>query len=306
MSNSSNLVNVYCPNCGSRKKHKIYPGTILQDKLNLLSSYSYEVWIDGHHPIVQCANCRFYYTCPRDSIKTLAAIYATGSVESYFKETEGKLASFRDEAIFLKKLTGGTGKLLEIGCATGLFLQAATEFGFEVWGCEPCFEAATLAKEKFGKRINVNMFRSTDYEVKTFQVVALWDVIEHVDKPTKLIQDSYNLLAPGGWIALSTPNFDSLSRRLLGSRWHFFERWHLVFFDPKTISDLLCQVGFVNIRILPQSKTYSISYFASYLAKWSLRLSQAALALINRVDSRRRVMLTLPSGCMRVYGQKPL
>lgn len=282
-------VNVFCPNCGSKKRFEVYLGTISQDKLDSFSSYSYEVWLGGHHPIVQCANCRLYYICPRDSKETLATIYATGSVESYLKESEGKLASFRYEAKFLKQLVEGGGKLLGIGCVTGLFLQAAT-----------------LAKGKFGKRINVNMFRATDYRVESFQVVALWDVIEHVEEPTKLIRDSYDLLAPGGWLALSTPNFDSWSRRLLGSSWQFFERWHLVFFAPKTISDVLCQAGFVNIRILPQSKTYSVSYFASYLAKWSSALSQAALALINRVDSRRRVMLTLPSRCMLVYGEKPL
>lgn len=300
------LVTIACPVCGSERRTKVYHGNISEEKLNSFANYSYEVWLDGHHPIVQCRNCGLYYACPRDSQESLAHVYAAGSVESYLRETEGKLASFKREASFLKQLVGRGGKLLEIGCATGLFLRAATEVRFDVWGCDPWYEATTIAKKEFGERINVNTFRATAYEAESFQVVAVWDVIEHVEEPAKLIQDAYDLLAPGGWLALSTPNFDSLSRRLLGSHWQFFERPHLVFFNPSKILNLLHVLGFTDVRILSQDKTYSISYFASYLAKWSPMLSQIALAFVNLIDRERQIMLTLPSGCMRVYGQKPL
>jgi 2-polyprenyl-3-methyl-5-hydroxy-6-metoxy-1,4-benzoquinol methylase len=227
-------------------------------------------------------------------------------VESYLKETEGKLASFRKEALFLRELCGAGGELLEIGCATGLFLRAATEVGFNVQGCEPWEEAATIAQRTFSSRVKIGTFRAADYAAEHFRVVALWNVVEHVEKPAQIIRDIYNILIPGGWLALSTPNFQSLSRRLLRSRWHLFERPHLTFFDPETISNLLRATGYADIRIRAEWVTYSTSYLASYLAKWSAVLSRAFLTLDKMILSRQGLKLTLPNGAMHVYARKAL
>src|SRR5215471_907807 len=123
----TSLVTVPCPACGSQKRVDVYPGTIVPENLGLCDSYSYDVLVEGHHPVVRCLDCALHYACPRDSSEILEQVYATGSVESYLKETAGKLASFRNEALFLRELCDTGGKLLEIGCATGLFLRAATE-----------------------------------------------------------------------------------------------------------------------------------------------------------------------------------
>src|SRR5215510_5972004 len=106
------LVTEPCPACGSQKRVQVYPGTILPENLHISLSYSYDVLLDGHHPIVRCTSCDLHYACPRDSWKTLEQVYATGRVESYLKETEGKLACFRNEARFLRDLAGIGGELL--------------------------------------------------------------------------------------------------------------------------------------------------------------------------------------------------
>jgi 2-polyprenyl-3-methyl-5-hydroxy-6-metoxy-1,4-benzoquinol methylase len=300
------LVAAPCPACGSQTRVEIYPGTISLENLHILRSYSYDTLLDGHHPIMQCTSCGLHYACPRDSWETLEQVYTTGSVESYLKETEGKLASFKREAHFLRELCGTGGVLLEIGCATGLFLRAATEVGFSVQGCEPWKEAATIAQQAFGSRVKIGTFRAVDYASKHFRVVALWGVIEHVEEPAQILRDIYDLLMPGGWLALSTPNFQSLSRRLLRSRWHFFERPHLTFFDPESISNLLRAIGYADIRIRAEWVTYSTSYLASYLAKWSAAGSRAFLRLDNMIPSRLGLKLTLPNGAMHVYARKAL
>jgi len=302
----ANLVTVPCPGCGSQRRVEVYPGTISPENLHIFHSYSYDVLLDGHHPIVQCTSCGLHYACPRDSWETLEQVYATGSVESYLKEAEGKLASYRNEAHFLRELCGAPGELLEIGCATGLFLRAARDVGFNVQGCEPWKEAATIAQQAFGSRVKIDTFKAADYASEHFRVVALWTVIEHVEEPAQIVRDIYSLLIPGGWLALSTPNFQSLSRRLLRSRWHLFERPHLSFFDPETISDLLRATGYKDIRIRTEWVTYSTSYLASYLAKWSAVLSRVFLELDKMFLFRQRLKLTLPNGAMHVYARKAL
>src|SRR5262249_4615202 len=161
------------------------------------------------------------------------------------------------EAASLKQLSGAEGDLLEIGCATGLFLRAAAETGFRVQGCDPWREAAAIAAEQFGSCVKNSGFHVADYEAGCFRAFAMVDVIEHVEDPVQLVNDIHQLLASGGWLALSTPNFDSWSRRILQSRWHFLERPHLTFFTPETISNLLRSSGFSDIRIRGQWKTYS-------------------------------------------------
>ena len=297
---SVTLVTTPCPVCGSSDRVVVYPGTIPPEKLDAFAGYSYDVLLDGHHPIVRCSGCGLHYACPRDSGETLAQVYASGNATSYLKEAEGKLISFRREARFLRRLCGAGGDLLEIGCAAGLFLRAASEEGFRVRGCDPWGEAAAVAKETFGDQVAARPFDPADYETSRFRVVALWDVIEHVEEPAKLLGDIARLVAPGGWVALSTPNFGSLSRRLLGGRWHFLERPHLALFDPKTIAAPLAAAGFTDIRTHGQWKTYSMNYLAGYTAKWSRRVSQALLAVAPREWPR----LSLPTGCMRVYARK--
>jgi 2-polyprenyl-3-methyl-5-hydroxy-6-metoxy-1,4-benzoquinol methylase len=297
------LITVPCPLCGSERRLEVYPSTIAQDRLSTLSEYSYDVLLDGHHTIVRCIDCSLHYACPRDSAELLAQIYASGRVESYLRETKGKLASFRREARLLKQLCGVGGELLEIGCATGLFLRAAAEAGFSVQGCDPWKEAAAIAQEEFHERVSGTMFKATNYRARYFRLIVLWDSVEHIEEPVRLLRDIRRLLVPGGWVALSTPNFDSLSRRLLGGRWQFFERPHLTFFSPKTMARLLRVAGFSDIRIRTKWVTYSLPYLAGYLAKWSTTSSEALLRLTRRVMARQDLTITLPNGAMRVYAR---
>jgi SAM-dependent methyltransferase len=300
---SVNLVTVPCPLCGSTRRRNVYPSTIPSDRLYTLAKYSYDVLPDGHHTIVCCIDCSLHYACPRDSTEVLAQIYAGGRVESYLRETKGKLASFRREARFLRQLCGAGGELLEIGCAMGLFLRAAAEVGFSVQGCDPWKEAAAIAQEEFNERVTGSMFKATNYESEHFRIIVLWDSVEHIEEPVRLIRDIHSLLSPGGWLALSTPNFDSLSRFLLRSRWQFFERPHLTFFSPRTISHLLRLAGFSDIHIRTKWVTYSLPYLSSYLAKWSTTSSEALLRLSRLIMSGRDLTITLPNGAMRVYAR---
>jgi 2-polyprenyl-3-methyl-5-hydroxy-6-metoxy-1,4-benzoquinol methylase len=302
---SESLITVACPVCASENRTAVYRSTIPDEAVNKVVAYSYDVLRDGHHAVVRCMDCGLVYASPRDTEAMLAQVYAGGSVLSYQREAKGKLESFRREARMLERVCGSGGPLLEIGCATGLFLRAAQEIGFDVHGCEPWVEAAALAQKDFGARVRAGAFDAAEWGSDRFRVIALWDVIEHVEQPVRLLESVHRLLRPGGWVVLSTPNFDSMSRRLLQARWQFLERPHLAYFSPATIGRLLAKCGFTEIRSGPQAKTYSFAYFAGYAAKWSPRLSEEMVRVLGRLGTPGGLMLTLPSGCMRVYARKP-
>ena len=79
----ASVISVPCPVCRSEKRVEVFPGTIPPEQLQTSAKYSYDVLLDGHHPIVRCIDCGLYYTCPRDSQETLERVYASGNVESY-------------------------------------------------------------------------------------------------------------------------------------------------------------------------------------------------------------------------------
>ncbi len=182
-------------------------------------------------------------------------------------------------------------------------MRAAREAGYNVYGCDPWTEAASIAREEFGERIKIGVFNPVDYKPGEFRVVILWSVIEHVTDPVGLIKDITEVLMPGGWLVITTPDLSSLSRQILRSRWHLFARPHLTFFGHKTISDLLQRAGFSVCRIKTNWRTYPVSYYASYLAQWSESLSRISLKLLG-VIPWKEPMLCLPSGSMTVYARK--
>lgn len=299
----STIEKVACPICQSEKRIKKYPSTINPSHINTISSYSYDILNEGHHPIVKCSECGVYYSCPRDSDKTIEKIYIHGKVDSYLKLTDAKLLTLQKDAELIQKICGKGGNLLEVGCATGLFLKQLEKIGFSVYGCEPWIEAARVAREKYGQRIQIKAFHKDLYKNQTFRVVVLWSLIEHVTQPKRLIQDIYSIMQPKGWIVITTPNFDSFSRKLLQGRWHLFERPHLTYFQPKTLSALLESHGFSVVDIKVNHRIYPLIYFSDYLSKWSKGLSQFSTKIIRIFNISNR-MLRLPSGSMTVFAQK--
>jgi len=293
-----------CPLCRSERRRTVYAGTIPPERKELVSRYSYDVLPNEHHSIVECLDCGLKYASDRDDSETLARMYGGGGVDSYLRLAAAKLASFRREAESLKATCGKAGKLLEIGCAAGLFLRAADEVGFSVEGCEPWQEAAACAQREFGYRVKNEMFEVSHYEKNSYDAVVLWDVIEHVEDPRRLVGDIHRLLKPGGWLALTTPDYGSLSRRILGTHWQFFERPHLLFFERTSLSMLLQTAGFEDIRVSSLKKVFPLAYVAEYLGKWSRLLSRAALGVIRRVKRLEEFQIQLPIGAMRVYAQK--
>lgn len=150
------LVTPVCPLCGSDQRRVVHQSTLVG--ADSVAGYSYDIHVEGHHPICRCATCGVIYTCPRDSDESLAAMYEAGDATSYLKLIEAKRISFRREAQLIGKRCGAEGALLEIGCAAGTFLEELERVGFRSHGCDPWEQAAAVAKERFGPQVRVGPF----------------------------------------------------------------------------------------------------------------------------------------------------
>jgi SAM-dependent methyltransferase len=128
------------------------------------------------------------------------------------------------------------GRLLDLGCGLGEFMAQAARY-FQVWGLERSLYAASEAaklKDLTGRLVVGEAGQHLPFRQGSFSVVSLMDLVEHLERPERLIEQAAELLAPGGLLVLSTPNLESLGRVLKGNQWAGArDRTHVSVMPPK-------------------------------------------------------------------------
>jgi 2-polyprenyl-3-methyl-5-hydroxy-6-metoxy-1,4-benzoquinol methylase len=142
-----------------------------------------------------------------------------------------------------------TGRLLDVGCGAGFFLDEAVEKGWQVFGTEFSERALALARAKGHEVISAQVAGEV-LEQGSFDVVTAFEVFEHVRDPLDEASLIATVTRPGGLLYCTTPNFDALSRRALGARWSVIEYpEHLWYFTPRTLRRWLGRAGFEAVSI---------------------------------------------------------
>jgi SAM-dependent methyltransferase len=145
-------------------------------------------------------------------------------------------------------------RMLEVGAGRGWFLSVAAQSGWETWAVEINRDAVQHLRSKGIDSIIVDTAEDFDASAGSMDVVKMWDVIEHLQSPRKALTNIHRVLRPGGLLRLATTNFASLSRWINGPEWVYLNGAdHIFLFDPRTISRLLTQCGFSDIRIRTRS-----------------------------------------------------
>ncbi|HEY4503933.1 MAG TPA: glycosyltransferase [Candidatus Paceibacterota bacterium] len=159
-------------------------------------------------------------------------------------------------------------RLLDIGAATGYFMNIARSAGYEVTGIEISPTAVVKAKEK-GLNVFSGTIESFDSKDKKFNVITLLDVLEHVENPYHLISVCRKMLDKNGLIVINTPDSRSLYARLLGKRWHLIvPPEHLYYFNRQVLTNLLDKEGFDIITSTTIGKSFTVEYIFLTLGKW--------------------------------------
>lgn len=143
-----------------------------------------------------------------------------------------------------QRKTGGT--LLDIGCATGLFLQGMRGQGnWQVYGVEINPDVAAAARALHGLEVFAGTLEEARYPDKMFDVVTMWDVLEHLHDPAATLREIHRILKDDGMILVRVPNLASWDAKPFGRYWAGLDSpRHLYVFSPTTLAQLLCQNGF--------------------------------------------------------------
>jgi 2-polyprenyl-3-methyl-5-hydroxy-6-metoxy-1,4-benzoquinol methylase len=209
--------------------------------------------------ISECQYCNFKITNPRPSEKELSKYYESDEYLSHSNNSRGvinrvyKLVRFYtlySKAKFIK-LFVSKGKLLDIGCGTGEFLNYMKKKKFEVTGIEPNNKARLKAIEKY----TLEVFDETELDQlqkASFDIITLWHVLEHVYDLNQRIIQIKNLLKSNGILIIAVPNCDSFDAKHYKNYWAAYDvPRHLYHFNTSTLIQLLDTNGFSYVKTKP-------------------------------------------------------
>jgi 2-polyprenyl-3-methyl-5-hydroxy-6-metoxy-1,4-benzoquinol methylase len=252
---------VACPLCGS-------------------SSYQRRAMKHGF-TYVTCNGCSFVYVNPQLTQEAIRNVYNDEDLREFFFRNlllphveRDQRPEFESRLDKLQKLVQKPNpRLLDIGCAAGLFLSLAGQRGFDAEGLELNDLYVDYIRTHRSVKIYPKLLEEMQYPAGSFEVVTLWDVLEHLPKPANTLTEIARVLRQDGILALTTINHDCINEKILKDRWRYYmPPDHLCSFTPVLLESLLRRCGFTIVRIEYQ---YMFEVLADHYFRF-LTLSQAS------------------------------
>jgi 2-polyprenyl-3-methyl-5-hydroxy-6-metoxy-1,4-benzoquinol methylase len=157
-----------------------------------------------------------------------------------------------NEIMEITKLQSGT--VLDVGSSYGYFRKALDKKGFAHDGIEISEYACKITKMIYGyETYQGTLTKHAPNLISKYDLITLWDVIEHVANPKALLNEVYQCLKPGGVLVIKTPNLDALEVQILGEYNYSFKREHLVYFTAEYLNKIALSSGFKNIHMTSNS-----------------------------------------------------
>ncbi|MBN1583347.1 MAG: class I SAM-dependent methyltransferase [Anaerolineae bacterium] len=259
-----------------------------------------------HYRIVQCRQCGLIYTDPRRRPADMMNDYEAVVDTRYLEEREGRILTFSRNIRSLEEMVPSRNghRLLDVGTHVGVFVEVAQSRGWDAWGLEPSKWAVDI-----GRKNGLNMIQGTLHDAEldpaTFDVVTMWDVVEHLADPMADIQEVTRILKPGGIFCVHTMNVDSFFARLMGKRWPWLVEMHLYFFSPKTLRAMVEKAGLKVESWQVQGRYLHLGYLLSRLSGWIPALGRLAERLTQILHIDRWVVPVNFGDLFTLYARKP-
>jgi SAM-dependent methyltransferase len=257
----SMLEGVSCIICGADNYDVIFPARYEVAKpdqiMETFRSSGDEILVDR---LVRCCNCGLQYLNPRLKRDLILTGYSEGSDDAFISQNHARERTFSKSLDLLEALRPQKGQLLDVGTAGGAFLGVAARRGWQVSGCEPNRWMAAWGSKHYDIEIFPGTIFDMNLERDRFDVVTLWDVLEHTPDPMEVLQECRRVLKPGGLLIVNYPDIHSLISRLMGRRWVFLLSVHLYYFTPSTMRRILESAGFSLLETRKHWQSLELGY----------------------------------------------
>lgn len=275
----------YCPLCRSEniklfKKGTFAPETIKTENFKITDSAYGSLWT-----FFSCKSCGFVFSNPYVPEAHIVDFYSQLEDHEYSSEAEGRTKNFK--TIFKrmnrlqKKIAHPDKILLDIGAASGIFLNLAKQEGYGIEGIEPSDFLVKEAKELYG----IQLFNGTveDYKTgKKFPVVTLLDILEHLVEPDNFMSKVDELVDENGLLVIVTPDINSLACKVTGKRWWHYRIAHINFFNRKALAYLLRKHNYDIILKKKYVWNFTLFYLATRVFPF-LKEKKALQKILKRV-----------------------
>jgi SAM-dependent methyltransferase len=232
--------------------------------------------VDGRYQVQQCRTCSLMFLNPQPTEDELAPHYPR---ETYYSLAERKTRTDRAGELVakaqgamkllvapLRSLVRSTvtvvgGRLLDVGCGAGQYVQLARELGMDAYGVEPALDRSDDPK------IFAGTLADARHPDDFFDVVTVNHVLEHVASPARLLDQLKRVLKPGGTLVVATPLADSLAYRVFGRRWVQLDiPRHLYTFTTSTLRRYADKSGLHVTHVRHNSRPFQFLGSLLYLA----------------------------------------
>lgn len=300
------MIDVVCNLCGHDDYKVCFPAT---GQNHSLAVDAFSCTHDGygrHARIVQCNHCGHMYANPTWTNEELISAYTAVEDNTYVEERSGREMTFQKHLRSMEKFTGPANgrSLLDVGAYIGVFVQVAAANGWQAWGVEPSAWGACVAQAN-GLHVLHGTLDHAELQPASFDVITMWDVVEHLADPAGELAKVYRLLKPGGWMVVHTMDISSPIARLMGPRWPWLMDMHVQYFTPHTLAEMLRKNGFDVVWSGAQGRYLRLNYVASRLRGLNRYLGAVAAKLIHGLRLGGTAVPVNFGDLFTVYAQRP-
>jgi 2-polyprenyl-3-methyl-5-hydroxy-6-metoxy-1,4-benzoquinol methylase len=265
-------VNVKCTVCDSEHFEVVFEPWADQDDPAML--YGAASGIPGTQRIVRCLDCQMIFESPRYNAATIIKGYMASQEGEHDSQYWMRVYSFyRTLKKHAKYLPAHGAKILDIGTAGGAFLDAAKQFGYNAYGMEPSADLVARGKAR-GLQIEQGTVDSHTFAHGDFDMVCLWDVIEHLPDPKAALVEIRKLLKPEGILLINFPDIGTWQAKLAGKRFWWILSVHLHHFTRKSVTDICSRTGFEAFHFQRYWQTLEFGYLERMAVHYKIPLAR--------------------------------
>jgi SAM-dependent methyltransferase len=277
--------------------------------------------IGGEFPVVRCTRCGLMRTNPRPTARSIGAFYPE-QYGPYVETAKGVAPGLKT---LLRRMSDpldvaipemATGRLLEIGAASGSYLLRMQRAGWAVTGIEMDAASAKRAALRTGARVLQQDLASAAFDDgEQFDLICAWMVFEHLHDPVLGFRRCLEWLTPGGWLAFSVPDCGNWQFRTFTTNWLALEvPRHLYHFSAPLLQEIVRSCGYESVTIQWQRTLFDVTMSLAFAveasagARAGVFARGAAESLPARALARAGGILAAPfhwTGRLTVWAQKP-